>query len=89
MTNSSDKEIEVGLDIAGTGIAKAGAGSGTFDKLKNEGWTTYKSEGVSETIFARSRPYTDLFCCRMTTDWSSVLADPTSSLVDSSGSAVL
>ncbi|KAJ5891930.1 uncharacterized protein N7473_008158 [Penicillium subrubescens] len=45
MTNSSDKEIEVGLDIAATGIAKAGAGGGTFDKLKNEGWTTYKSEG--------------------------------------------
>jgi hypothetical protein len=49
MTNSSDKEIEVGLDIAATGIAKAGAGGGTFDKLKNEGWTTYKSEGVSGT----------------------------------------
>ena len=36
MTNSSDKEIEIRLDIAATGIAKAGAGGGTFDKLKNE-----------------------------------------------------
>ena len=41
MTNRSDKEIEVGLDIAATGIVKAGAGRGTFVKLKNEGWTTY------------------------------------------------
>lgn len=88
VTNSSDKEIEVGLDIAATGIVKVGAGGGTFDKLKNEGWTTYQSEGVGEHIFARSRANADSLCCRMTKDWLFVLADLTSSLVGSSDSPV-
>lgn len=76
------------MDIAATGIAKACTGGGTFDKLMNEGWGTYKSEGGSEPIFARSRPSTDLFCCRMTKDWLFVLADLTSSLVGSRDSAM-
>lgn len=70
MTHSSDKEIEVGLDIAATGIAKASAGGGTFDKLKNEGWTTYKSEGVSQIInyIFHNKPSTHLFPSRTTED---------------------
>lgn len=50
MTNSKDKEIDVGLDIAATGVGKAGGGGGTFEKLKNEGWTTYQAQGASTTV---------------------------------------
>ncbi|KAJ5781137.1 hypothetical protein N7457_006297 [Penicillium paradoxum] len=45
MTNSKDKDVDVGLDIAATGVGKAGGGGGTFEKLKNEGWTTYQAQG--------------------------------------------
>ena len=50
MTNKTDNSLEAGLDVAATGIGKVGGGGGTFDKLENEGWTTYKSNGVSLTI---------------------------------------
>lgn len=46
MTNRTRREIDVGLDLAATGIGKAGGGGGTFEKLQNEGWTTYKAAEV-------------------------------------------
>ncbi|KAF4769065.1 hypothetical protein HAV15_008615 [Penicillium sp. str.  len=52
MTNSKDKEIDVGLDIAATGVGSVGGGGGTFEKLKNEGWTTYQAQEV-RIVFGR------------------------------------
>ena len=48
MANTSDKQLDVGLDIATTG-----GGSDTFDKLKDEGWSAYQAQGVSASILSR------------------------------------
>ncbi|KAJ5531574.1 hypothetical protein N7527_004967 [Penicillium freii] len=50
MTNSKDKEIDVGLDIAATGVGNVGGGGGTLEKLKNEGWTTYQAQEGDEGL---------------------------------------
>ncbi|KAL2697333.1 hypothetical protein AAEP93_011237 [Penicillium crustosum] len=50
MTKSKDKEIDVGLDIAATGVGSVGGGGGTFEKLRNEGWTTYQAQEGDEGL---------------------------------------
>ncbi|KAJ5295530.1 hypothetical protein PENANT_c001G10278 [Penicillium antarcticum] len=45
MTTDKSRNLDLGLDVGATGIAKLGAGGSSLQKLKGEGWATYESNG--------------------------------------------
>ncbi|KAJ5770389.1 uncharacterized protein N7511_002440 [Penicillium nucicola] len=45
MTTDKSRNLDLGLDVGATGIAKLGAGGSSLKKLKGEGWATYESNG--------------------------------------------
>lgn len=80
MTNSSDKGLDAGLDIAATG-----GGGDTFQDMKNEGWSTYQAQGVSPPSFRGYSSwiarFTLLNLSRMMGGWLSLSVDCTSNRV--------
>lgn len=49
MTTDKSRNLDLGLDVGATGIAKLGAGGSSLQKLKGEGWATYESKEVIST----------------------------------------
>jgi hypothetical protein len=49
MTTDKSRNMDLGLDLGATGIAKLGAGGTSLQKLKGEGWTTHESKEVIST----------------------------------------
>ncbi|KAJ6051668.1 hypothetical protein N7499_011011 [Penicillium canescens] len=49
MTTDKSRNLDLGLDVGATGIAKLGVGGSSLQKLKSEGWATYESKEVIST----------------------------------------